>query len=116
MKYFYGTNWMGPISNDWCLAEKGKEWTDKHGAEWSGGRIDIRGGDSENENFHPRGWEIHLPVMSSEDWNDFGDWLDDFESDELILDLDELLKHYDKPIRWFESMLEDGTIINEKKK
>ena len=109
MKYFYGTNWMGPISNDWCLAEKGKEWTDKHGAEWSGGRIDIRGGDSENENFHPRGWEIHLPVMSSEDWNDFGDWLDDFESDELILDLDELLKHYDKPIRWFESMLEDRT-------
>ena len=102
MKYNYCSNWMGPIDAEWCLLEKGREWTDKHGGEWSGGRSDIRGGDSENENFHPRGWEIHLPVMQTEDWNTLSDWLWDFKSDELIINLDELLTRYNKPIRWFD--------------
>jgi len=41
-------------------------------------------------------------VMQTEDWNALSDWLWDFKSDELIINLDELLTRYNKPIRWFD--------------
>jgi len=40
--------------------------------------------------------------MQTEDWNALSDWLWDFKSDELIINLDELLTRYNKPIRWFD--------------
>ena len=82
----YSTNWMGPINQAWCI---------QNGFDWSGGRIDISG-DTDS----PRGDEIGLPTMKTEDWNSFSDWLDTFESD-TQLNLDELLLAYGKPIRWF---------------
>lgn len=50
----YSTNWMGPICKDWC---------DKNGHNWAGGRIDVYNDD-------PYGAEIGIPPMLAEDWND----------------------------------------------
>ena len=86
----YSTNWMGPIN---------MKWIEEHGDYWSGGRIDIYGVPGEN---YPI--EYGLPVMHTEDWNDFSDWLDDFESKELW-EFDDIIKQYeqdsDRKIRWF---------------
>ena len=86
----YSTNWMGPISKAWC---------DEHGDYWSGGRIDIYGVPGEH---YPI--EYGLPVMHSEDWNDFSGWLDDFETHELW-QFDDIIAQYeqesDRKIRWW---------------
>tara|TARA_B110000285_G_scaffold76801_1_gene88429 strand:- start:127 stop:468 length:342 start_codon:yes stop_codon:yes gene_type:complete len=66
---------------------------------YAGGRIDIRGIPN-----NPLGDEYGLPVMHGKDWNAFGTWLGDFESEELV-PYDSLIKqfetYYGKPIRWW---------------
>ena len=85
----YSTNWMGPIN---------QKWIEEHGDYWSAGRIDIRGVTDE-----PWGLEYGLAPMHTEDWNALGDFLWDFESEELI-PYDDLIKlfeeNYGKKIRW----------------
>jgi hypothetical protein len=76
----YNTNWMGPINT---------EWIKKNGDDWSGGRIDVWGTDE------PYGVEIGIPIMKSEDWHRFGNWLWNFETD-TVWTLDELVKEYEK--------------------
>ena len=63
---------------------------------YSCGRIDVRGTDNRY------GDEIGVPPMRSEDWNQFGFWLDTFETDRMWT-LAELTAEYEKtnpPIRW----------------
>ena len=94
----YSTNWMGPISMDWYE----KNGVDYEKVKYSGGRIDIYGLDPE-EFWGGRG-EHSLPLMRTEDWNLFSDWLDDFESEELM-SLIEILQEYRQDtghvIRWW---------------
>ena len=121
----YSTNWMGPITMDWfrergltekktrvvtedsVLAEMGRKVGDvleydEITTHYCGGRIDIRGVPDE-----PWGLEYGLPVMHGEDWNALSDWLDDFESEELV-PYDELIDlfkgHYGKKIRWADDL------------
>ena len=85
----YHTNWMGPINENWIA---------KHGTGWSAGRIDIWGVPDE-----PWGVEYSLPPMRTEDWNDFGDWLDRFCSEELLT-FEQIIETYEEntetKIRW----------------
>ena len=84
----YHTNWMGPINENWIA---------KHGNGWSAGRIDIYGVPDE-----PWGVEYGLPPMRTEDWNDFSDWLQDFETEELW-ELEDIIARYEethRKIRW----------------
>ena len=89
----YHTNWMGPINENWIA---------KHGTGWSAGRIDIR--DDTKHGYD--GWdEYSLPPMRTEDWNNFSDWLDDFETEELW-EFDDIIAQYEKTnrkIRWIEN-------------
>lgn len=89
----YSTNWMGPIN---------MKWIEEHGDCWSAGRIDIR--DSNKPGYD--GWdEYGLAPMHTEDWNALGDFLWNFESEELIPydDLIELFEEdYGKKIRWMD--------------
>jgi hypothetical protein len=65
---------------------------------YSGGRIDVRGGNTDIY----YGDEIGVPPMRSEDWVTFGDWLDDFRTDEMW-SLAEIVEEYEKTnpkIRW----------------
>jgi len=64
------------------------------------GRIDIR--DDSKESYD--GWdEYGVSPMQAEDWNAFGDWLWDLETEEKV-PYDELIrlfeKDYGKKIRW----------------
>ena len=84
----YHTNWMGPVNGDWIK---------KNGDHWAGGRIDVRGTDD------PYGDEIGLPIMNSEDWYNFSEWLKTFETEE-IWTLEEIVKMYERvnpEIRWW---------------
>ena len=125
----YSTNWMGPICMDWfrenglteivtktVMNEKQRdilrnsrpdiEVGDTFEREevvigYSGGRMDIR--DDTKEGY--AGWnEYSLPLMRTEDWNDFSYWLDDFETEELW-ELDAILEEYRQDtghvIRWW---------------
>jgi len=88
---------MGPIDLGWYE----KNGVDYEKVKYSGGRIDIR--DDTKEGYD--GWDEHsLPLMRTEDWNLFSDWLDDFETEEL-LELDEILEEYRQDtghvIRWW---------------
>lgn len=69
---------------------------------YSGGRIDIYGLDPE-EYWGGRS-EFGLPLMRTEDWNDFSYWLDDFETEELW-SLEDILEEYRQDtghvIRWW---------------
>ena len=88
----YSTNWMGPINENFI---------EEYGSHWSGGRIDIYGVPG-----HPWGFEYSLPIMHTEDWNDFGDWLEELETEELLSFEDILEKYFiDKGriIRWFKA-------------
>lgn len=96
----YSTNWMGPISLDWyrkrgLLVEGSVEPT----IYYSAGRIDIRGVPDE-----PWGLEYGLDPMHGEDWNNFGAWLEDLETDELW-SLEDILEAYRQEtghvIRWW---------------
>jgi len=76
----YSTNMMGPVSLDW-YRERGL--TDESGQPkeyWAGGRIDIYGVPGEH---YPI--EYALPIMDGESWNIFSDWLDEYETKELVL-------------------------------
>jgi hypothetical protein len=131
MSITYSTNFMGPITTHWYrdrglthMVEKtcesklirdilrtskvlncpNIEIGDTYEIEeitvhYAGGRIDIYGVPDEH---YPL--EYGLGVMHGEDWNALGDWLWDFESEELI-PYDELIalfeKHYGKKIRWW---------------
>jgi len=69
---------------------------------YCGGRIDIR--DDSKEGYD--GWnEYGLPPMHGEDFNDFGDWLEEFPT-ESLWEFDELVAQYeqdrDTKIRWAE--------------
>jgi hypothetical protein len=64
--------------------------------QYSGGRIDVYGtGD-------PYGEEIGVPPMKTEDWNRFGNWLENFRTT-TMLSLEELVAEYEKTnpaIQW----------------
>jgi hypothetical protein len=90
---------MGPVNMDW-FRERGLVKDDKITINYCGGRIDIR--DSNKQGYD--GWhEYAVAPMHGEDWNALGDFLWEFESEELI-PYDELIetfeKHYGKKIRW----------------
>tara|TARA_R110000782_G_scaffold221607_1_gene308811 strand:+ start:261 stop:593 length:333 start_codon:yes stop_codon:yes gene_type:complete len=102
---------MGPISTKWYedrdIPFVMKRTSGKHLPavdykeyleSYSGGRIDIRGVPDE-----PWGLEYGLPIMHTEDWCALSDWLNDFESEELVLYnslIEQFEEHYGKPIRW----------------
>lgn len=96
--FSYSTNWMGPISIRWYRdrgltrkvtkvlkenqsfypkgLEPGDVWEyDEITTNYACGRIDIRG-DTES----PWGDEYGVAPMHIEDWNAFGDWLDDLDT------------------------------------
>ena len=108
----YSTNWMGPISNKWYedrnipfVMKKSKgiepfpvrEYRE-YLESYSGGRIDIRGVPDDIY-----GREYGLPIMLTEDWYALSDWLNDFESEELV-PYNELIsmfeKNYGQSIFW----------------
>lgn len=113
----YSTNWMGPISTKWYedrdvpfemretsgkILPKAKY---KHFLKsYSCGRIDIYG---LNEEEHWGGKsEYGLGVMETESWNILSDFLDDYESSDLI-SYDDLINHFETKsghkIKWLES-------------
>jgi hypothetical protein len=94
---------MGPAGL-WWYEERGllndKREITEH---YSGGRIDVRGGNIESI----YGDEIGVPPMRSEDWATFGDWLNTFESD-TMLTLKQLVLLYERfnpKIRWADEEL-----------
>jgi hypothetical protein len=114
----YSTNWMGVVNLQWYrdrgllhkvsrVMESDSRFNDAWRAgdvvefeevteSYSCGRIDVRGTDNHY------GDEIGVPPMRSEDWNQFGFWLDTFETDRMWT-LAELTAEYEKtnpPIRW----------------
>jgi hypothetical protein len=98
----YSTNWMGPIDMGWYE----RNGVDYEKTRYSGGRIDIR----DDSKYGYDGWyEYSLPLMRTEDWNDFSDWLDDLETEEL-LSFEGIIKKYfvdtGRIIRWWK---EDAT-------
>ena len=97
---------MGPVSLDWYrkrgLLEEGSVVT----LYYSAGRIDIR--DDSKEGYD--GWdEYSLAPMNGEDWNDFSEWLESFQTDELW-ELEDIVKLYEsasgRKIRWWEDKTE----------
>ena len=104
----YSTNWMGVANLQWYrdrgLVHKVARVTktgdtvefEEPTEDYSCGRIDVYGTDN------PWGDEIGVPPMRSEDWSQFGNWLDTFETDREWT-LAELTAEYEKtnaPIRW----------------
>lgn len=102
MTISYDTNWMGPISIGWHKERNltrtkvmyvdsdrisqalnlplGTRYEiDEVTEQWCGGRIDIYGVPNEH---YPI--EYSLPIMHSDSWNILTDWLEKFESDELL--------------------------------
>ena len=110
----YSTNWMGPVATRWYEernipyvlkmtsgkfgpAKEYKDFTESY----SCGRIDIRVLD--NEEYWGGQSEYSLGVMRTEDWNAFGDWLDELETEELVQYntlIEQFETHYGKRIRW----------------
>jgi len=95
----YSTNWMGPINLKW-YCERGllEEGSVEPTTYYSAGRIDIRGVPDE-----PWGLEYGVEPMHGEDWNHFSNWLDDFETEELVSYnalIEQFETHYGKRIRW----------------
>ena len=125
----YSTNWMGVANMRW-YEERGLTKTVTHTVEseqqrdilrrhrpsievgdtferqevtedYSTGRIDIRNVPGDD---YWNGWhEYSLAPMRTEDWNDFSDWLDDFETEELW-EFDDIIAKYEqdsgRKIRW----------------
>ena len=85
---------MGPIN---------QEFINEYGSHWSAGRIDIY--DVPDE---PWGLEYSLPIMRTEDWNDFSSWLEDLET-ETLWTFEQIMEEYRQEtghvIRWWK---EDG--------
>jgi hypothetical protein len=104
-KFSYSTNWMGPVGL-WWYEKRGLLNENKQIIEhYSGGRIDVRGG-----NLDHYGDELSVSPMRSEDWNDFGGWLDDFKTHDLWT-LQDLVEHYEqesgRKIRWADNEQDD---------
>ena len=124
----YSTNMMGPVSMQWYeergltkkvreVLEEGKTIYPKGlgpGDVWEYevvttyyccGRIDIRGvpGDEYWNGWH----EYSLAPMHGEDWNDFSEWLESFQTHELW-EFDDIIKLYEsasnRKIRWAEDI------------
>lgn len=121
----YSTNWMGPISMSWyrdrnLVRKVTGTYTNEHMATkysknvgdtyeydevvtlYCGGRIDVYGTDD------MFGTEIGLPVMRSDCWNQFTDWLDTVETDD-VWTLDQLIELYQRdnpPIVWASELKE----------
>ena len=118
----YDTNWMGPISTHWYKERNltrtkvmyvdsdrrsqtlnlplGTRYEiDEVTEQWCGGRIDIYGVSNEH---YPI--EYSLPIMHSDSWNILTEWLENFESDELLA-FDELINTFETDtghkIRWW---------------
>ena len=120
----YSTNMMGPVNMQWYeergLTKKVREvlkegqtiypkglgagdvWEyDVVTTYYAGGRIDIRGvpGDEYWNGWH----EYSLAPMHGEDWNDFSEWLESFQTHELW-EFDDIIKLYEsasgRKIRW----------------
>lgn len=96
----YSTNWMGPVNRRWfenrgLINENGNVET-----YYSCGRIDIR--DDTKEGYD--GWnEYSVAPMHGEDWNALGDFLWNFETEELVpydILIAQFEEHYGKKIRW----------------
>lgn len=84
----YDAIWCGPISNEWC---------ENNGHGWSGGRIDVHGTGED----YPL--ELDLPMMLSEDWSSFSNWLYDVRT-QTVYTVKQLVEEYEKnhrPIKWF---------------
>lgn len=120
----YSTNWMGPINLNW-YRERGltRLITDTIkspmiaiirdlpiGAtyeievihtHYAGGRIDIRG--LPEDEYYDGRHEYGLPIMRSEDWVSFSDWLQEFKTEELLT-FEEIIEEYESmngtKIRW----------------
>ena len=89
---------MGPIDIGWYE----RNGVDYEKVKYSGGRIDIR--DDSKAGYD--GWnEYSLPLMRSEDWYDFSDWLDDLET-ETLWTFEQIMEEYRQEtghvIRWWE--------------
>ena len=129
MTISYSTNWMGVANMQW-YEERGLTRTVTHIVEnekqrdilrnsrpdvevgdtferqevtedYSTGRIDIRNVPGDD---YWNGWhEYSVAPMRTEDWNDFGDWLWDFETEELW-EFDDIIAKYEqdsgRKIRW----------------
>ena len=98
-KVTYFLNWMGPINKEWC---------DKFGNHWCGGRVDVW----DPEDNDPYGSvEYGIDIMHKEDWAKFAKFLHDLESDGVVSKKD-LLDDFETlhgKIRWFDyrRILED---------
>lgn len=121
----YSTNWMGVANMQWyqergLTRKKTITMTEdsllvKHGQHkpgdvieidevtesYSCGRIDFW--NPYKDSMYPD--EMGVPPMRSEDWRNFGTWLSEFKTYEL-LDLEQLVREYEKTnpkIRWAET-------------
>lgn len=111
----YSTNWMGPISLCWfrergmtrtvsvqitsqrAAATRGvkvgeRVWREEATEHWCGGRIDIYG--LNDRDYYGGRHEYPLPIMDGQSWRILSDWLEDFESEELLT-FDELLGRFE---------------------
>lgn len=64
----YSTNWMGPVR---------KDFEDKYGSNWAGGRIDMRG-----ESLGIFGDEVSVPIIDGESWSLLTSWLKTYRTEE----------------------------------
>lgn len=68
---WYGwLNRMGPVN---------REFLEKNGNGWAGGRIDMDCNDEKDPNYDRYGREYSAPIMKTEDWNMVSDWLSEKE-------------------------------------
>lgn len=90
----YFLNFMGPMSH----------WYDKNNVPydetWCCGRIDVEDGTT-------FGAEISVPVMSQASWAALGNWLWNLETEEPLLDLEDIVNLFEKEtgakLVWFDS-------------
>lgn len=104
----YSTNFMGPAGLWWYernnipnekikvfskIFNKEIEYTNYE--QWCGGRIDCYCDNIEDKNYDHFGVEFGLPIMNTESFNKFSDWVIKFKSPELV-DSDELFKLFEE--------------------
>jgi hypothetical protein len=116
----YSTNMMGPWHLDWYrergltkkvtkVLDKDSPFSDKKKGDvveydeitehYAGGRIDFW--NPNIDSMYPD--EMGVPLMRAEDWRSFSDWLDIYETDD-VLTLEQLVYVYElknPPIRWW---------------
>ena len=116
----YTTNQMGPWHLDWYrergltkrvtkVLDKDSPFSDKKKGDvveydeitehYAGGRLDFW--NPYSDSMYPD--EMGVPLMRAEDWRSFGDWLNTYETDD-VLTLEQLVYVYEQknpPIRWW---------------